>query len=87
MLGLDFSKLTLYCTLEPCSFIGQTPACAETISEVGIRRVVVGIRDPHSRVNGAGISIMRNAGVEVKEGLFVDEIRESLRDWLRRFEE
>jgi hypothetical protein len=30
---------------------------------------------------------MRNAGVEVKEGLCVDEIRESLRDWLRRFEE
>jgi diaminohydroxyphosphoribosylaminopyrimidine deaminase/5-amino-6-(5-phosphoribosylamino)uracil reductase len=84
---LDFSKLTLYCTLEPCSFIGRTPACAETISEVGIRHVVVGIKDPHPRVNGAGISIMRNAGVEVKEGLCVDEIRKSLGDWLRRFEE
>ncbi|MEC8259476.1 MAG: bifunctional diaminohydroxyphosphoribosylaminopyrimidine deaminase/5-amino-6-(5-phosphoribosylamino)uracil reductase RibD [SAR324 cluster bacterium] len=86
-LGLDFSKLTLYCTLEPCAFVGRTPACAKTISEVCIRHVVVGIRDPHPRVDGAGILIMRNAGVEVKEGLCVDEIRESLRDWLRRFEE
>ncbi len=86
-LGLDFSGLTLYCTLEPCSFVGRTPACATTISQVGIRHVVIGIRDPHPRVNGAGLSIMRSAGVEVVEGLCVEEICESLQYWLRSFGE
>tara|TARA_A100001015_G_scaffold234840_1_gene266454 strand:+ start:227 stop:553 length:327 start_codon:yes stop_codon:yes gene_type:complete len=83
----NFSGLTLYCTLEPCSFVGRTPACATTISQVGIRHVVIGIRDPHPKVNGAGLSIMRSAGVEVVEGLCVEEICESLQDWLRSFGE
>jgi diaminohydroxyphosphoribosylaminopyrimidine deaminase/5-amino-6-(5-phosphoribosylamino)uracil reductase len=86
-LGLDFSRLTLYCTLEPCSFVGRTPACATTISKVGIRHVVIGIRDPHPRVNGAGLLLMRSAGVEVEEGFCVEEICECLQDWMKRFEE
>jgi pyrimidine deaminase RibD-like protein len=84
--GMDFSRLTLYCTLEPCSFVGRTPSCARTICDVGIREVVVGIKDPDPRVKGAGILMMRNAGVNVEEGVCVEEIRESLRDWLRGFE-
>jgi diaminohydroxyphosphoribosylaminopyrimidine deaminase/5-amino-6-(5-phosphoribosylamino)uracil reductase len=38
---------TLYSTLEPCSFHGRTPACACVIVERGIRRVVLGMHDPH----------------------------------------
>ena len=33
---------TIYVTLEPCSTQGRTPACTQTIKDVGIRRVVFG---------------------------------------------
>ena len=86
-LGIDLCQVTLYCTLEPCAFVGRTPACAVTISEVGIPRVVIGVRDPHPRVNGAGIQLLRKAGVEVVEGVCVAEVTVSLQAWLRQFAE
>src|ERR1700704_3671288 len=52
---------TMYSTLEPCSFHGRTPACSRSIAERGIARVVIGMRDPHPRVNGAGTLILRHA--------------------------
>jgi diaminohydroxyphosphoribosylaminopyrimidine deaminase/5-amino-6-(5-phosphoribosylamino)uracil reductase len=72
---------TLYSTLEPCSFHGRTPACATSIAERGVAQVVIGIRDPHPRVNGAGTLILRNAGVEVIEGVCESEIRHQLALW------
>lgn len=85
-LGLDCSQLTLYCTLEPCSFVGRTPACAESIQAAGISKVVMGLRDPHPRVNGKGVQILQKAGIEVVEGVCAEEIRISLQDWLAQFE-
>ena len=73
---------TLYSTLEPCSFHGRTPACARSIVERGIARVVLGMRDPHPRVNGAGTLILRNAGVEVIEGVCEGEVRRQLGLWV-----
>lgn len=72
---------TLYSTLEPCSFHGRTPACSRSIAERGIARVVIGMRDPHPRVNGAGTRILRNAGVEVIEGVCEAEVRSQLGLW------
>ena len=73
---------TLYSTLEPCSFHGRTPACSRSIAERGIGRVVIGMRDPHPRVNGAGMLILRNAGVEVIEGVCEPEVRRQLGLWV-----
>jgi diaminohydroxyphosphoribosylaminopyrimidine deaminase/5-amino-6-(5-phosphoribosylamino)uracil reductase len=73
---------TLYTTVEPCSFIGRTPACAPTIVAKGIARVVIGIRDPHPRVNGRGIEQLRAGGVEVVEGVCAAAIASSLHTWL-----
>jgi diaminohydroxyphosphoribosylaminopyrimidine deaminase/5-amino-6-(5-phosphoribosylamino)uracil reductase len=73
---------TLYSTLEPCSFHGRTPACSKSIAERGIARVVIGMRDPHPRVDGEGISILRNAGVEVCEGVCEAEVRRQLGLWV-----
>ncbi len=73
---------SLYSTLEPCSFHGRTPACSQSIAERGIARVVIGMRDPHPRVNGAGIRILRNAGVEVIEGVCEADVRRQLGLWV-----
>lgn len=56
---------TIYVTLEPCCHYGKTPPCTEAIIENGIKRVVVGSRDPNPKVSGKGIDIMREAGLEV----------------------
>jgi diaminohydroxyphosphoribosylaminopyrimidine deaminase/5-amino-6-(5-phosphoribosylamino)uracil reductase len=73
---------TLYSTLEPCSFHGRTPACSKSIVERGIARIVIGMRDPHPRVNGAGVLILRNGGVEVIEGVCEAEVRRQLGLWV-----
>jgi len=73
---------TLYSTLEPCSFHGRTPACAASIASRGIATVVTGMRDPHPRVNGAGVGILRSAGVHVIEGVFEAEVMRQLGHWV-----
>jgi diaminohydroxyphosphoribosylaminopyrimidine deaminase/5-amino-6-(5-phosphoribosylamino)uracil reductase len=83
--GFDVRGATLYATLEPCSFVGRTPACSLTIIERGIARVVFGIRDPHPRVNGRGAEQLRLSGVEVDEGLCAGEVAASLSQWLAAF--
>lgn len=60
---------TAYVTLEPCSFVGKSGACTDILISSGISRVVVGAKDPHPKVNGAGIARLRAAGLEVTEGV------------------
>ncbi len=80
--GQQVLGATLYSTLEPCSFHGRTPACSRSIAARGIARVVIGIRDPHPRVDGEGIRILREAGVEVIEGVCESEVRRQLGLWI-----
>ena len=76
---------TLYCTVEPCSFEGRTPSCAKAIARSGISRVVASIRDPHPKVNGEGFKILRQAGVEVTEGIKSQQVEASLQEWLNGY--
>jgi len=80
--GYGVVGATLYSTLEPCSFHGRTPACSRSIAARGIARVVIGMRDPHPRVDGAGIRILREAGIEVIEGVCEAEVRRQLGVWI-----
>ncbi len=72
----DFKGATLYVTLEPCCHHGKTPPCTDIIIEKGISKVFVGILDPNPLVAGNGISILKNAGIEVVTGVLEDEIKE-----------
>ncbi len=80
--GISVAGTTLYSTLEPCSFHGRTPACSRVVIDHGVRRVVIGMRDPHPRVDGEGIRILRDAGVEVVEGIAEREVRRQLGTWV-----
>ena len=66
-------KSTMYVSLEPCSHWGRTPPCAELIIRKGIPKVVIGVVDPFSEVSGRGITMLREAGVEVKVGVLEKE--------------
>ncbi|QCX53694.1 bifunctional diaminohydroxyphosphoribosylaminopyrimidine deaminase/5-amino-6-(5-phosphoribosylamino)uracil reductase RibD [Elizabethkingia sp. JS20170427COW] len=67
---------TIYVTLEPCAHYGKTPPCALKIIEMGIPKVVIGSLDPHDKVNGKGISMLKEAGVEVVSGVLKEECDE-----------
>ncbi len=65
----------MYVTLEPCNHQGRTPPCTDAILAYGIRRVVVGTRDPNPRVRGGGPERLRAAGLAVEVGLLEEEAR------------
>lgn len=60
---------TLYCTLEPCTVVGRTPACTPAVIDAGISRVVLGSVDPDHRVAGRGVRRIRAAGIDVTTGV------------------
>lgn len=67
---------TLYVTLEPCCHKNKrTPPCTDAIISSGIKRVVIAMRDPNPEVSGKGIELLRNHGIEVVEGILVDEAK------------
>ena len=63
----------LFVTLEPCCHHGRTPPCTEAILEHGIRRVVIGSRDPNPLVSGKGAGLLRQSGVIVEEDFLREE--------------
>lgn len=67
--GPSAKGATLYVTLEPCAHHGKTPPCTDAIIEAGVTRVVCSAHDPDPRVAGAGYAKLKEAGIEVKEGV------------------
>jgi diaminohydroxyphosphoribosylaminopyrimidine deaminase/5-amino-6-(5-phosphoribosylamino)uracil reductase len=83
--GLRVEGATMYSTLELCSFHGRTPACSRVCIDRRLRRVVLGMRDPNPRVDGEGIRILREAGVEVVESVCEGQVRRQLGSWVLAF--
>ena len=74
--------VTAYVTLEPCSFVGRTPACANTLVKAGVKHVVVAMLDPDPRNNGRGVAILESHGVKVDVGLCQAQVSAFLTPYL-----
>ena len=72
---------TAVVTLEPCNHTGKTGPCSQALIEAGISRVVFATQDPgHS--SGGGAETLRQAGIEVIEGVLESEAEDQARVWL-----
>lgn len=67
---------TLIVNLEPCTHYGKTPPCVDLIIEMGIKTVVIGMRDVNPVVAGNGVNKLKSCGIEVIEGVLEKESNE-----------
>ena len=79
--GVDPADCTLVVTLEPCCHQGKTPPCTAAVREAGIKKLVVGLADPNPVACG-GACQLREAGLEVVEGVCAQECRDLVADFL-----
>ena len=75
---------TAYVTLEPCARPGRGPACAGSLIDAGVGRVVAAIGDPFPAVDGAGFRAIEAAGIALTVGVRADEARRSMAGFLTR---
>ena len=66
---------TLYLNLEPCAHQGRTPPCAPRVVQAGVKKAIIGMKDPNPRVEGKGIRILEEGGLEVRVGVLEQECR------------
>lgn len=74
---------TLYVTLEPCNHVGRTGPCVDTIIQAGVKRVVIGCRDPNPHVPGGGVDRLLEAGIEVVTGVLEDRAKRLILPWTK----
>jgi diaminohydroxyphosphoribosylaminopyrimidine deaminase / 5-amino-6-(5-phosphoribosylamino)uracil reductase len=67
-LGGSARGATAFVTMEPCApYPGKrNPSCAETLAAAGIARVVCASLDPHAKVAGRGLALLRRAGAKAE---------------------
>ena len=78
--GISPQGSTAYITLEPCNHFGRTPPCTEALLWAGVTHVVIGAGDPNPTVRGGGSDALREAGINVREGILEDECWDQMRE-------
>lgn len=65
---------TIYVNLEPCCHTNKTtPPCAQRLITEKIKKVVICNLDPNPEVNGQGVELLRQNGIEVDHGILKEE--------------
>lgn len=77
--GGDVQGADVYVNLEPCCHYGKTPPCAQMLVEHKVAKVIAGMTDPNPKVDCRGVSVLREAGIEVVTGVLEKECR-----WINR---
>lgn len=67
-----FNDCEIYVTLEPCNHIGKTPSCANLLSILKPKRVIVSIKDPNKIASG-GLETLLNQNIDVTLGVLEKE--------------
>lgn len=83
--GDSLRSATLFVTLEPCCTTGRTPPCTSAILEARVGRVVIGAVDPNPLHRGRGIRKLKDAGLEVINGVLENEcarLNEAFNKWI-----
>ncbi|MEX2457107.1 MAG: bifunctional diaminohydroxyphosphoribosylaminopyrimidine deaminase/5-amino-6-(5-phosphoribosylamino)uracil reductase RibD [Balneolaceae bacterium] len=83
---LLLKNATVYVTLEPCSHHGKTPPCALMLADLPIKRVVIAMKDPSPKVNGDGIKLLNEKGIQTDVGLLKKEAEKLNEAWLHSLE-
>lgn len=65
---------TMYVTLEPCGHYGRTPPCTDAIIQSGIKKVIIGTKDPHAVNNGKSIRALSRAGIKTTVGILKGDL-------------
>ncbi|MEK7332084.1 MAG: bifunctional diaminohydroxyphosphoribosylaminopyrimidine deaminase/5-amino-6-(5-phosphoribosylamino)uracil reductase RibD, partial [Nitrospirota bacterium] len=67
---------TLYVNLEPCCHTDKrTPPCTKAIINAGIKKVVIGMKDPNPKVAGKGIEELEKAGIKIISGILEEKAK------------
>jgi diaminohydroxyphosphoribosylaminopyrimidine deaminase/5-amino-6-(5-phosphoribosylamino)uracil reductase len=83
--GQESRGATCYVTLEPCAHVSpRGPACTDLLIAAGVARVVIALGDPDPRTNGQGAARLRDAGIEVIEGVGEAPARTAMAGFLTR---
>jgi diaminohydroxyphosphoribosylaminopyrimidine deaminase/5-amino-6-(5-phosphoribosylamino)uracil reductase len=81
--GIPTQGATAYVTLEPCNHHGRTPPCTEALLWAGVGKVVIAAEDGNPTVRGGGVDYLRNAGIDVRQGLMEAEARQQMAPFMR----
>ena len=73
---------SIYVTLEPCNHFGKTPPCTQKIIKAGIKKVVIGCKDPNPTVCGGGIQTLQDNGIEVICGVLEKEAKTLIEEFI-----
>ena len=59
--------------MEPCNIFGKTPPCTSLIIENKIKKVVISTQDVSPEVNGNGVTLLQNDGIEVIQDILPEK--------------
>ncbi len=81
--GEPIDGADLYVTLEPCTHHGKTPPCVDALKVSGLKRVITAMPDPNPLVNGEGLRILRDSGIEVETDIERQQAEQLNRAYLK----